>query len=176
MHSPSWLDSFPLDAMLLPLLVVFILSVKFFARRRSLAFCAAMAKAVALGPAVAAVEIEWNRLLKSVRTGSGIGRAIEWTVEEGPSPDNDADKNWVIWACCAADISIFWVDVVGGVWLLRWWDLERRFLKEFLRNWKPQKNNRQQTYLCLSIDLVGFLCFDDDPLIAYDGLCFGFSI
>lgn len=56
--------------MLLPLLTVFIVSLKFFDRNKSLALAAAIARAVELGPATDEVAIDWNRLLKSVRIGS----------------------------------------------------------------------------------------------------------
>lgn len=56
---PSRLESLPLEAMLLPLLVPLNASVIFFDLSRSFAFAAAIAKAEALGPAEdVAVELE----------------------------------------------------------------------------------------------------------------------
>lgn len=181
--SPSRLESFPFDAMLFPLLVVFIASVKFFARIRSLAFAAAIARALAFGPADTEVEIEWNRLLKSVRRGWGSGAicwAIEWTVVGWARPESDAERNWVICACWAAVISIRFADVVGGVWLLRWWDLERlersrdllRFLQWKFKSISSLKNIQKMiTHLSLSLDLSLRLDFSLLLRRSFDRLC-----
>lgn len=58
MSLTSRLESFPFDAMLLPLLVTFIVSVRFFERSKSFALAAAIAKADAFGPAGTAEDVE----------------------------------------------------------------------------------------------------------------------
>lgn len=68
---PSRLDSFPFECRLLPF-PVFIDSVRFLFLSKSRAFAAAMARADVLGPAEdpIEVEVELNKLLKSVLNGS----------------------------------------------------------------------------------------------------------